>query len=494
MAGFQGADVDGLDQTAQKMMQAAEACTAIAAALTALSAALKAMSWTGFAAAMAAYLDGVVIPWVKAVAAALQAFAKVLQLTSSTQKETSAGPVVVSTGNGNYQTPKLPTVSAANGPQVVTVQVTITNGQTGQSSGVTVTTPQLPGQVTPTPITSGGTGTQVGTGGNNLPNVVPTGGGLNTGVTGGSAGGAAVPTPIGTGSSVGSTSGGSGGSAGGSGGATGGMIPSGGGSGSSGGVGSGGSGSGWTGGLGISRRADGGIDVTGSFKGSFGGDSGGSATPTTPVQGHSSVDGNTVRGQIVDNGSGGPNTALLAAPLGLAGLGAAALGAKGAGSGSGSDSGSASQTGGAAGPGGSGGPASTTPGSNAGTASADDAGWRLVATSDAAGQVGMSIVRDTDAMPTPLDLGSTAGTAPRIIGWLDGDGDYGFVGDDLTFTTAYGEVKIDRLTVQGNVAQDPAASAAIHSWWQQALSERAAQATPATTGTPNPIPVAAATR
>ena len=55
MAGFQGADVDGLDQTAQKMMQAAEACTAIAAALTALSAALKAMSWTGFAAAMAAW-------------------------------------------------------------------------------------------------------------------------------------------------------------------------------------------------------------------------------------------------------------------------------------------------------------------------------------------------------------------------------------------------------------------------------------------------------
>ena len=157
MAGFQGADVDGLDRTAQTMLDASEAATAVATALQAIVVALEAMSWTGFAAALAAYLKGVVIPWVKATAAALKAFGQILQLASSSQRETSGDRPVVSTGGGSYQTPQLPTVSAADGPRIATIEIHITNGQTGQGSGVQVTAPTLPGQVTahPDPVRQG---------------------------------------------------------------------------------------------------------------------------------------------------------------------------------------------------------------------------------------------------------------------------------------------------------------------------------------------------
>ncbi|WP_091784214.1 hypothetical protein [Pedococcus dokdonensis] len=254
MPGFQGADVDGLDRTAQTMLDASEAATAVATALQAIVAALEAMSWTGFAAALAAYLKGVVIPWVKATAAALKAFGQILQLASSSQRETSGDRPVVTTGGGSYQTPQLPTVSAANGPTIATIEIRITNGQTGQGSGVQVTTPTLPGQVTATPLTSGGTGAGVAP---TTPVATPGGSGLSTGAPSGSSDGAttpSAPSPV----TVGSGSLGSG---------------SGSGSGATGGAGAAGAGtgsSGWGGSIGVTSRPDGGLDVQGSFHGTIG--------------------------------------------------------------------------------------------------------------------------------------------------------------------------------------------------------------------------------
>ena len=471
MTGFQGADVDGLDRTAQSMLDAAEAATAVATALQALVVALEAMSWTGFAAALAAYLKGVVIPWVKATAAALRAFGQVLQLASSTQRDTSGDRPVVTTGSGNYQTPQLPTASAGDGPRIATIEIHITNGQTGQGSGVQVTTPGLPGQITGTPIQSGGTGASVPA----TPVIAtPSGSGLSTGATGGSAGSAtppAAPTPVQVGSGgVGSSGGGSGGAA----------------------TGAGGSTSGWGGSLGVSSRPDGGIDVQGSFHGTIGGDPTSTSTPTTPVSGHSSLGGPVSAGATPNGTSGGINSALLAAPLGLAGLGAAALGGRGAagtGSGTGTGTGSPSPIGSGSGLDSSGGttPPGTTP-STPGTPGtpgtggpADEAGWRMLATSDGAGHVNLSLVPDTDTVPTvpsALDAGSSAGQQPRIVGWFDGDGDYGFVADDLVFSTPAGQVTIDSLTLQGNVGDDPAVATAVRGWWAQALTE-GATATPA---------------
>ncbi len=117
MSGFQGADVDGLDTTASRMLQAAQACTTIATALAALATALEAMSWTGFAAAFAAYLRGVVIPWVKATGAALQAFGKLLELTSSDQKTASGDTPVITTGNGGYTSRRCRASRAATAPR-----------------------------------------------------------------------------------------------------------------------------------------------------------------------------------------------------------------------------------------------------------------------------------------------------------------------------------------------------------------------------------------
>ena len=86
---------------------------------------------------------------------------------------------------------------------------------------------------------------------------------------------------------------------------------------------------------------------------------------------------------------------------------------------------------------------------------ADESGWRVLATSDAAGHVSLALVPDTDTVPTALDVGTTGAEPPRVMGWFDGDGDYGFVADDLVFTTPAGQVTIDHLTLQGNVAERP---------------------------------------
>ncbi len=483
MSGFQGADVDGLDTTASRMLQAAQACTTIATALAALATALEAMSWTGFAAAFAAYLRGVVIPWVKATGAALQAFGKLLELTSSDQKTASGDTPVITTGNGGYTSPQMPRVSCGDGPQVASIVININGGQMGQGSGVQVDRPALPGSIPGSVVNPGG-GSSGGGAGAPVPSAptptpLPTGSGSSGSGSGsvvgpGTIGGSAIPS-------------GGVGAAPGAGGATGG----------GGSTGGGGASGGWSGNLGVSSRPDGGIDVEGSFRGTIGGDPTSTSTPVVPGQGHSSIDSGVTTGKTPGGAPGGLNAGLLAAPLGLAGLGAALLGAKGAGA-----SGTTDSTGGttAPGTGGTTTPPSTTPGSGAtpgpatGSGSLDDeSGWRVLATAGADGQLGLSLVADTDQVPSALDLGSAASQGPRIIGWLDGDGDYGFVADDLVFTTPAGEVTIDHLTLEGSLADDPATATAVRGWWATALTEGSASPTPAPAPTPALAPVLATT-
>ena len=125
----------------------------------------------------------------------------------------------------------------------------------------------------------------------------------------------------------------------------------------------------------------------------------------------------------------------------------------------------------------------------------------MLATSDAAGHVNLSLVPDTDTVPvvpSALDAGSTGAQPPGSSGWFDGDGDYGFVADDLVFTTPAGQVTIDSLTLQGNVGDDPAVATAVRDWWTQALTEGGATAAVATpiadplAATPIPAALAAA--
>ena len=115
----------------------------------------------------------------------------------------------------------------------------------------------------------------------------------------------------------------------------------------------------------------------------------------------------------------------------------------------------------------------------------------MLATSDAAGHVNLSLVPDTDTVPSALDAGhDRRRPAPRVLGWFDGDGDYGFVADDLVFTTPAGQVTIDHLTLQGNVGDDPAVATAVRGWWAQALTEGGATSPPRPPrpATPHPPP------
>lgn len=480
MAGFQGADVDGLDSTASRMLQASEACTTVATALEALATALEAMSWTGFAAAFAAYLRAVVIPWVKLTAAALKAFGKLLELTSSDQKATSGDTPVITTGNGGYTSPQMPTVSCANGPQVASIVVNITTGQMGQGSGVQVERPTLPGAIPGSTVNPGGGSSGNGAGAAvpqaPTPTPIPTGSGSSGNAPGsvigpGTVGGSPIPS-----GGVGATTGGSA------------PVSAGGGGGS---LGGGAGGGGWSGNLGVSSRPGGGIDVEGSFRGTIGGDPTSTSTPAVSGQGHSSIDSGVTTGATPGGAPGGLNAGLLAAPLGLAGLGAALMGAKGAGA-TGPDGASTNGAGASNAPGtpGAGTPGTgttatpprevgTTPEPFAGNGSLDDeSGWRVLATSGTDGQVAFSLVADTDQVPSALDLGGAAGQTPRIIGWLDGDGDYGFVADDLVFTTPAGAVTIDRLTFEGTLSDDPATAAAVRGWWATALAESNVGTTP----------------
>ena len=142
---FQGADVDGLDHIAKECNDGAEVAGEVCTALEAICAA--AWIFGPFGAAFIAYLKSVVIPWLKAVAAALKAFAAVLSLASGNQKQTSAGGDM-SLGTGGYTTPALPSSSTADFPTLGPVTATGTAGGLTTPSGFT-----------------GGTGAGVPTGG-----------------------------------------------------------------------------------------------------------------------------------------------------------------------------------------------------------------------------------------------------------------------------------------------------------------------------------------
>lgn len=165
---FQGADVDGLDRTANRCMEGADFADTVAKALEILVAALEAMSWTGFAAALAAYLKAVVIPWVKYIAKCLRIFGGLLQLASRKQKDASE-----------------------DSPQVV-IPATAWNPPPAPTA-VNVAPPML---TCPDPAihrTDAGTGAQTGGGSAVAP--TPTIGGTATGGTGGGGGSATAPTP-----------------------------------------------------------------------------------------------------------------------------------------------------------------------------------------------------------------------------------------------------------------------------------------------------------
>ena len=106
--GFQGSDTDELDKIVSKMREAAQYAENIARALQILCKALDAMSWTGYAAALAAYLRGVVIPLLKTVAAELKAFAAIVSMASSVQKDASSDKWIVDTGDVGYTPQQLP--------------------------------------------------------------------------------------------------------------------------------------------------------------------------------------------------------------------------------------------------------------------------------------------------------------------------------------------------------------------------------------------------
>ncbi|MEJ7651752.1 MAG: hypothetical protein WKF57_22310, partial [Nakamurella sp.] len=125
-AGFQGSDTDGLDKIVSKMKEAAAFADKMVLALKALCAALDAMSWTGYAAALSAYLKGTVIPLLTAVSKNLQAFAQVVGTASSIQKDTSSNRYVIDAGDtgyvptpitgGNGETTTAPTDPAVDDP------------------------------------------------------------------------------------------------------------------------------------------------------------------------------------------------------------------------------------------------------------------------------------------------------------------------------------------------------------------------------------------
>ena len=126
---FQGADVSALDRLAQRTQQGADYARKIAIALKLVVAALRAMSWTGFAAAYAAYLENVVIPWVERTGDALERFANVLRMASAAQKSVSEDSPQISIPASAYHSPGMPAVSAANPPRLCLPETTVGNGE-----------------------------------------------------------------------------------------------------------------------------------------------------------------------------------------------------------------------------------------------------------------------------------------------------------------------------------------------------------------------------
>ncbi|WP_223147957.1 hypothetical protein, partial [Actinotalea sp. JY-7885] len=170
---FQGADVDGLDTLARRTNEAADFADDVVVALKIVVAALEAMSWTGWAAAFAAYLKGVVIPWVQTTGKYLRTFAQVLALASKQQKEVSGDVVRVALPAGSWTPTVYPTQSAVVAPRLVAPSAAISaQGAGGGASGVqvTITAPQGIGMPT-----AGATGGGAVGGGSQVSAPVPAG-------------------------------------------------------------------------------------------------------------------------------------------------------------------------------------------------------------------------------------------------------------------------------------------------------------------------------
>ncbi len=299
MSGFQGSDVDALDQIAGWTKKAADFATLVAGVLEAVATALEAFSWTGWAAAFARYLRTVVIPWVRSAAKMLSSASQFLALMSGKQKDASGDTPQVSTGSTpGYQVPRLPTVSTGDAPQVAAITITFGSpGASAGSTGVQVTPPSLtgtgpvvPGQV----VGSTGAGATVTVPAAALTGAL-TGGGL---ARGGLAGGALTGAALARETTGGLSSGG------GSGSGLGYRTPSGAGA--------------------LTGSGDGVADT--ALGGGTGGGNGTSSGLFTAGSGASGSFDRTLPATPSDQGDG-PGAAVLAAPLGVLGLGAAALSA-----------------------------------------------------------------------------------------------------------------------------------------------------------------------
>lgn len=309
---FRGSDVDGLDRIVRRMTDAAEFADDVVKALKVLAAALDAMSWTGWAAAFARYLRGVVIPWVQTVARYLRGFSQVLAVISQTQKDTSSDRPTVHVPATAFTPVTLPATSAAHAPMLTAPATAVSPAAPGggaAGAGAQVVVPAAIGSVTVHVHGAGGAGAQVTT-----PQAAPV---VRTDAAGGATGGGQVTAPTGGIAPAPAPPGAGGASGGGSGGGTGGG--------------------------------------TGTSGGPVAPTAAGIGSPPVPEVAASAIDPRGVPGQPVvvatpldiggaspgsdgtraaaaagmaalETGSGAP-IALAAAPLGLAALGAATLGA-----------------------------------------------------------------------------------------------------------------------------------------------------------------------
>jgi hypothetical protein len=312
MSGFQGSDVDALDTIAGYTEKAADFATLVAGVLEAVAAVLEAFSWTGWAAAFAKYLRAVVIPWVKAAAKMLSSASQFLALMSGKQKGASGDtPQLGSGSTPGYQVPKLPTVSTGDAPQVATITITVTAPVAGgASAGVQVSTPSLTGTG---PVVPGQVVGADGSGGRVAVPAALVGPAVAGGVLAGAAAARAVPAAASAATLVpASVSRLGGGGATGGGGTTGG--------------GASGSGLGLRAAPAGSSAGDGPGVATTSLGGSGTGATGASSDLFSAGGPSGSVDRVL---PAAAGGDGGPraSAAVLAAPLGVLGLGAAALSA-----------------------------------------------------------------------------------------------------------------------------------------------------------------------
>lgn len=321
---FRGSDVDGLDRIVRRMEDAAEFADDVVTALKVLAAALDAMSWTGWAAAFSRYLRAVVIPWVKTVAQYLRGFAKVLALISQTQKDTSSDSPTVHIPAAAFTPVTLPRTSTANAPQLTApepVGSTSAQGGGAAGAGAQVAVPLSIGSITIHVNGADGAGAPVTAPA--APTVRPDATGLLTGSA------ATVAAPVGVGPvtvpDAAAFAGGSGGGPGG--GPAGGGAPAG-----PSGAGSSGGGVGGGGSLApVPDAAPAAPDARPAHAVDAGGVAGDPVVRVVPAEIGTSGGADTraaaAEGMAALESGGGAPVALAAAPLGLAALGAAAMGA-----------------------------------------------------------------------------------------------------------------------------------------------------------------------